>query len=140
MATEKKGENELMIQDDWVSLNLRCDAGPIMGAFLTELRDNKRIWANQCPQCGRMNIPPKSFCGMCLGVPLGDDDWVEQSDEGVLEVFEIHYYEMVHPRTGKVQPVPWANGASGDPCAPRRTPRRSCGGRPTTILPAGGRR
>jgi uncharacterized protein len=41
---------------------------------------------------------------------LGDSDWVEQPDEGVLEVFEIHYYEMIHPRTGKVQPVPWANG------------------------------
>lgn len=110
MTTNKNIDSELLILDDTVHLPYRTDSGPILGAFFKELKDHKRIWANKCPRCGRMHIPPESYCGRCWGVKRGENDWVEMADEGTLEVFEIHYYEAVHPFTGKVIPVPWASG------------------------------
>ncbi len=108
MTVEKKEDQELLIISNTLNIEYRFDAGQYMGRFLTELRDRKRIWANQCPQCGRFSCPPRAFCGQCLGVEM--TDWVEQGDEGVLAGFDIHYYEFEHPRSGEVQPVPWADG------------------------------
>lgn len=110
MAADKKTASELLILNDTVHLPYRADSGPILGAFFEEMKE-KKIWANKCPQCGRMNIPPESYCGRCWGVKIGDDDWAEMADEGTLELFEIHYYESVHPFSGeKSIPIPWANG------------------------------
>ena len=108
MTSEKKGAQELLAMNFLVSLPCRFDAGPNMGFFLTQMRDHKKLWANKCPKCGRFAIPPRTFCGRCLGVKM--TEWVEQGDEGVLQTFGVVYYPFVQPNTGQMQPVPWANG------------------------------
>ena len=110
MSADNHVESELIILDDTVHLPYRADTAPVLGAFFKELKDNKKIWANKCPQCGRMHIPPETYCGRCWGVKSGDDDWVEMGDEGTLEAYGVFLYEAVHPFTGKPVPVPWASG------------------------------
>ena len=108
MTTEKKGAQELLSIPYLLSLPCRFDAGRYMSFFLSELRDHKRIWANKCPKCGRMSIPPQSYCAFCHGIEM--TDWVMQGDEGVLLTSDVVLFEFIQPNTGKIQPVPWAHG------------------------------
>jgi len=61
-------------------------AGKVGSKYITELRDNARIMATKCHQCGRVLLPPRSYCERCF-VPL--NDWVELKPEGTLEAFTI---------------------------------------------------
>ena len=108
MTTEEQKAPELLVMDYVLSLPCRFDAGRYMGRFLVELRDNKKIWANKCPSCGRITCPPVSFCDFCHGVEM--TEWLEQNDEGVLRSAEVVLFEFIQPSTGQVQPVPWAHG------------------------------
>ena len=61
-------------------------AGEVGSKYITELRDNARIMATKCHQCGRVLLPPRSYCERCF-IPL--NDWVELEPEGTLEAFTI---------------------------------------------------
>jgi len=63
------------------------DIGETSSRFFVELRDNARLMGTKCPECGRILLPPQSFCGHCY-VPL-KDQWVEVKPEGTLEAFTI---------------------------------------------------
>jgi len=105
MTTEHGAEKkELLAMDYLISLPVRYDAGLYMGRFLKGLM-NKEIWANKCPKCGRISVPPRALCGRCLGVEM--DEWVKLSDEGVLESFEVCFYDFIQSNTGKIQKAPW---------------------------------
>lgn len=71
-------------------------AGEIASKFLISLRDEKRIYGIRCPNCRMVFVPPKKLCHRCF-VPM--EEWVEVSDEGVLDSFTIvHYSEpAIHP-------------------------------------------
>ena len=63
------------------------DIGETSSRFLIELRDNACIMATKCSECGRVLLPPRSFCEQCF-VSL-KDHWVELGPEGTLEAFTI---------------------------------------------------
>ena len=63
------------------------DIGETASKFFIELRDNARIMATKCPECGRVLLPPRSFCERCF-VSL-KECWVELKPEGTLEAFTI---------------------------------------------------
>ncbi len=63
------------------------DIGETSSKFLIELRDNARIMATKCPECGRVLLPPKSFCEQCF-VSL-KDQWIVLETTGTLEAFTI---------------------------------------------------
>jgi uncharacterized OB-fold protein len=63
------------------------DIGETASKFFIELRDNARIMATKCPECGRVLLPPRSFCERCF-VSL-KDHWVELKPEGTLEAFTV---------------------------------------------------
>ncbi len=107
MADKQEGI-ELLWEENTVLLPLRFDAGRYGSRFYAELRDHKRIFACRCPQCGRLSVPPRPYCGVCKGKEM--TEWVEQGDEGILENAQVQYYEYVHPRLGKPIPIPWAHG------------------------------
>ncbi len=89
-------------------LPMRYDAGIYRSRFFVELRDHKKIWANKCPSCGRLFCPPEAACYFCHGVEM--PEWVEQADEGVLQLFQVVYFPFTNPMTGVAEPVPWAHG------------------------------
>jgi uncharacterized OB-fold protein len=63
------------------------DIGETASRFFVELRDNARLLATQCPECGRVLFPPRSFCERCF-VSL-KENWIELKPEGTLEAFTL---------------------------------------------------
>ena len=71
--------------------------GSTLSKFYCELRDNGKIWANKCPSCGTVFVPPKVKCINCYRDP---NIWVELPGTGTVESYTIVRYEepMLHPR------------------------------------------
>ena len=63
-------------------------AGPARSKFLLHLRDDKKIMGTICPTCGRVHVPARSTCLKCFE---SMEEWVEVSNEGLLETFTVVY-------------------------------------------------
>jgi hypothetical protein len=97
-------EEELVVLRKLISIPQRFATGPLMGRFLRELRDNKRILANRCPSCGRLQAPPREVCAVCR-VPV--DELVEVGPEGTVTVTEVVHYSSPDPLTGESRETPY---------------------------------
>ncbi len=102
--TEKPSE-EFLVMPIPLELPFQWAAGPYLGRFFRELRDNARLLANKCPQCGRLLFPPRQVCAQCH-VKVGED-WVELSDKGVVEDFTVVVEPMSDPSTGERRTLPY---------------------------------
>jgi uncharacterized OB-fold protein len=71
-------------------------AGETASRFLVSIRDRKKILGTKCKLCGTVYVPPRKNCGRCF---VDAEEWVDISDEGVIQAFTIVHY--AHP----VQPV-----------------------------------
>lgn len=87
-----------------MSLPFRFSAGPYAGRFLREIRDNKRLIGNRCPKCQRVMLPPRIVCARCH-VKAGE--FVEVSNQGVIEAFTYVNFPMIDPTTGKPKEIPY---------------------------------
>ncbi len=103
--TEKEKAPELIVSRQILSIPQHFSTGPVMGRFLTELRDNKRIMANKCPKCGRHQLPPREVCAVCQ---VGAEGWEEVGPEGEIRDFDIAFYASPDPLSGKTRDVPYA--------------------------------
>jgi len=103
----EKTDQELIVSRQVLSIPQRFATGPVMGRFLTELRDNKRIMAPQCPKCGRHLLPPREVCAICR-VEAGE--WDVLGPEGTVGDFDIVYYASPDPLTGETRDVPYVIG------------------------------
>ncbi len=73
-------------------------AGPFRSKFLLHLRDDKKIMGTVCPACGRVYVPARSTCLKCFE---SMEEWVQVSDEGILETFTVVYASSpVYPEDG----------------------------------------
>lgn len=63
-------------------------AGPIRSKFLLYLRNQQKIMGTKCPTCGRVYVPARSTCIKCFE---NMEEWIEVSDEGILETYTIVY-------------------------------------------------
>jgi len=104
---EKKAEpeQELIALRRTISVNQRFATGPVMGKFLKGLRE-KKILANQCHRCGRLQLPPREVCAECRVRATG---WVEVGPKGHLAVIEIVYYASPDPLTGETRETPYGS-------------------------------
>lgn len=82
-------------------------AGDFVGKALEELRDNGKIYANQCPQCGRFQLPPRMVCGRCHVEMEGFEKWVEVGPQGTVLLFTVTVKSFLEPETGKPREVPY---------------------------------
>ncbi|MFC1999315.1 Zn-ribbon domain-containing OB-fold protein [Chloroflexota bacterium] len=80
------------------------DAGLYVSGFLQEIRDNERIYANKCPECGRFLLPPRIMCGRC-SVRMGE--WIEQGHKGTLVSFGVTIEPQLDVTTGENKEVPF---------------------------------
>jgi uncharacterized OB-fold protein len=110
-------QDELIVSRQILSIPQRFSTGPVMGRFLQELRDNKRIMANKCPKCGRHQVPPREVCAICHVEATG---WDELKQEGTVRDFDIVYYASPDPLTGETRQAPYVlcwvdlDGTQGD--------------------------
>jgi uncharacterized OB-fold protein len=89
MAVDLESQ-ELLIYKSRIKVPYTWSVGEVGSRFLTELKDNKKIWGTKCPLCDIVFVPPKKTCTYCF-VPI--HEWVQVKDEGVLETFTVIRYE-----------------------------------------------
>lgn len=110
-------DQELIVSRQVLSISQRFSTGPVMGRFLAELRDNKRVMANKCPTCGRHQLPPREVCAICR---VEATDWEELGPEGTIRDFDVVYYASPDPLTGDTRETPYVacwvdlDGTQGD--------------------------
>jgi len=100
-------EQELLVLKKTISVKQRFATGPIMGKFLKALKD-KKILAIKCPECGRLQSPPREVCAICR---VRNDEWVEIGPKGEMRMLEYCYYASPDPLTGETRETPY--GAIG---------------------------
>ena len=83
-------DQELLVYKSRIKVPYTWSVGEVGSRFLTELKDNKKIWGTKCPSCGVVFVPPKKSCTYCF-VPISE--WVEVKDEGVLETYTVVRYD-----------------------------------------------
>ena len=62
---ELEEQEELLMLPKVISVPQKFNTGPKMGKFLKGLID-KKLYANKCPDCGRLQIPPREICAECI--------------------------------------------------------------------------
>lgn len=92
-----KDNVEEIIHEGKISVPYTWTVGNTLSKFYCELRDNGKIWANRCPSCGTVFVPPKAKCIYCYKDP---NDWIMLPGTGTLETYTVVRYEepMLHPR------------------------------------------
>lgn len=96
MTTDATTDERLTIPGRW-DLEFQHAAGRAASRFLVALRDRGVLLASPCERCGRVRVPPRSFCEDCF--VRTSDDWVEVGPEGVIEAFTITYAAFPGYRT-----------------------------------------
>jgi len=100
-------EQELIVSRQVLSIPQRFSTGPVMGRFLSELRDNKRIMALKVKKNNRFLLPPREVDAWSLEEGT---EWVEVGPEGTIREFDVIYYASPDPLTGETREVPYCIG------------------------------
>ncbi len=105
MDKEKEKREELLtVTSGDMFQPYRWSVGRFGSKFLTELKENKKLFGIKCSKCGRVYVPPRKVCGRCF---VGMDEFVPVSDEGEIVVCAIIEFGFVDPETGAQRPVPY---------------------------------
>ena len=80
-------KKESLVMEHLVSLTYEEELTPILERYVDALIDG-RIIGHKCPQCGRVYVPGKGYCPLCV-VETTEKDEVEVADTGVVTGFTI---------------------------------------------------
>jgi uncharacterized OB-fold protein len=72
-------------------------AGQAVSRFLEGLKQGK-ILGKRCPRCGRVYVPPRSYCEYCFAPTA---EWVEVSGEGEVHTAVVSYISTFRERLEK---------------------------------------
>ncbi|MBW1892667.1 MAG: SCP2 sterol-binding domain-containing protein [Deltaproteobacteria bacterium] len=100
-------EQELIRLNRTISVKQKFATGPVMGKFLKGLKE-KKILAIKCPECGRLQSPPREVCAICR---VRNEEWVEIGPGGEMRMMEYCFYASPDPLTGESRETPY--GAIG---------------------------
>jgi uncharacterized protein len=81
------GDKETMVMEHLVSLTYNETLTPILNRFVDELLAG-RIVGHKCPACGRVYVPPKGYCPLCV-VATESGDELQVTDRGIVTGFTI---------------------------------------------------
>jgi uncharacterized OB-fold protein len=84
MSGEQKSN---LVMEHLVSLTYIEELTPILERYVDALIDG-RIIGHKCPSCGRVYVPGKGYCPLCV-VPTSEKDEVEVADTGTVTGFTI---------------------------------------------------
>jgi uncharacterized protein len=73
--------------------------GSYLQRYIDALKE-KRIVGAKCPQCGKVAVPPRKYCGVCNKVR---DEFVEVSQEGTLENFTVGHVTIDKGQVNKAE-------------------------------------
>jgi uncharacterized OB-fold protein len=75
---------EPRVYESRIKVPYAWQAGETASRFLLSLKNEKKFLGKKCSRCAKVLVPPRKTCPHCF-VPTGD--WVDVSDEGVVETF-----------------------------------------------------
>ena len=105
-AIAEEPKEELIRLSMILSIPQKFSTGPMMGKFLRAFKD-KKILANKCPKCGRLQLPPREVCAECR---VRVDEFVEVGPNGVLtHSYDVAYYASPDPLTGESRETPYCS-------------------------------
>src|SRR5436305_13852303 len=78
---------ETLVMEHLVSLTYEEELTPILDRYVDALIDG-RIVGHKCPQCGRVYVPGKGYCPLCVVETTAKDE-IEVSDTGTVTGFTI---------------------------------------------------
>ncbi len=104
-AGQEEEREELIKHSVVLSIPQKFSTGPVMGKFLNTLKE-KKILANKCPECGRLQLPPREVCAECV---VAAPEFVEVGPEGIIVNFDITYYASPDPLTGESREAPYVS-------------------------------
>lgn len=78
---------ENLVMEHLVSLTYRERLTPNLNRFVDHLLEG-RILGAKCPSCGRVYVPSKGYCPMCV-VAISESDELEVPDTGIVSGFTI---------------------------------------------------
>ncbi len=78
---------EDLVMEHLVSLHYAEPLTPNLERFADAILDG-RLLGQRCPSCGRVYLPGKGYCSLCV-VPTGEKDDVEVADQGTVTGFTI---------------------------------------------------
>lgn len=96
-------EQELLTLKRVISVNQRFATGPVMGKYLNGLKE-KKIFANKCPTCNRLQVPPREICAVCK---IRCEEFVEVGPKGNVRLLDTAYYASPDPLTGETRETPY---------------------------------
>ena len=99
---------EYLFQQWQINIPYRYSAGLFVSKFMEELKDNAKIYGNQCPKCGRILVPPRIACGRCH-VKMGE--WIDMGNKGTVIGYTVCEQAFQDPSTGDKREVPYTFGA-----------------------------
>jgi uncharacterized protein len=70
-----------------IALDYAVRVSPLAHRFGEQLRAG-RIVGQQCPECGLVYVPPRTFCPLCV-VAMGTEAEVELADTGTVTAFTV---------------------------------------------------
>jgi uncharacterized OB-fold protein len=86
-AVSDAGSKQSLVMEHLVSLTYTEPLTPTLDRYVDALLDG-RIVGHKCPSCGRVYVPGKGYCPLCV-VETGEADEVEVSDRGTVTGFTI---------------------------------------------------
>jgi uncharacterized OB-fold protein len=87
MTDTTNTQKEHLVMEHLVSLTYRERLTPTLNRFVDNLIDG-RIVGHKCPSCGRVYVPAKGYCPLCV-VATGDHDEVQLADRGTVSGFTV---------------------------------------------------
>ncbi len=102
-GAEAEDEQELLAIKRVVSVDHKFATGPVMGKFLNGLKE-KRFFANKCPECGRLQVPPREVCAECR---VRCEEYVEIGPKGNVRMMDTTYFSSPDPLTGATRETPY---------------------------------
>jgi uncharacterized OB-fold protein/putative sterol carrier protein len=100
---EEEEEQELLVLKKIISVDQKFATGPVMGKYLNGLK-NRKILANKCPDCGRLQVPPREVCAECR---VRCEEFVEVGPKGNVRLLDTAYYASPDPLTGETRETPY---------------------------------
>jgi len=82
--------DDLVIRKVTSRTNYLVSTGAVGTKFLSEIRDNKKIFGIKCSRCSKVYVPPRSHCSGCF---VKMTEWVELSGKGNLASYTVVYYK-----------------------------------------------
>ncbi|WP_336133617.1 Zn-ribbon domain-containing OB-fold protein [Natronomonas amylolytica] len=83
-------------------LDFSLNLGETDRKFFEGLKE-KRILGKECPDCGRVFVPPQPYCDECFA---RTDEWVEMEQEAVVESYTVTFRQFRN-----MPEPPYINGA-----------------------------